>query len=204
VGGQNTMIIAKNLRKDNMDENTRNKWLIDNMAFVHHICRKYNCMHNYEDILQTAYYATLVALSRVKDGADEKQIRAYVSLYIDGYIQKYCLNNVCLVYIPEHLRQELKGKIKVDSINYEFKGDEKDKTYEEIHLQYDEKQYEEVETKLCFNNFLSEQKPKKRNVFSMMAEGIGRPATAKALKLSQERIRQILKEERLKYKNCME
>ena len=181
-----------------MDRNERNQWVIDNMAFIHTVIRRFKNMSNYEDIAQTACYAAIEALDRCEPNCDEKRLRQYVSKYINGYVIKYCINNNCIVYIPHHERTKV--KLLVDSINYEYYDGERPKTFEELYLGYDEPGFEEAETKVDYERFLGKLKESKRKVVMLMAENGSRKKTAKIMGFSRdERVRQIVNEVKPKF-----
>lgn len=179
-----------------MTKDERNEWLINNMAFVLTIIKRFKRLSNYEDIAQTACYAALVALDRCEPGVDERQMRQYVAKYINGYVIKFCINNNCLVFIPHHERGKV--DITVHSTDYEYSNDDGSITsFEELYLPEEELGYEEVETKIDFERILGTLKENKRKVVVLMAENESRKITAEIMGYARsERIRQILNEVR--------
>ena len=181
-----------------MDRNERNQWVIDNMAFIHTVIRRFKNMSNYEDIAQTACYAAIEALDRCEPNCPEKKLRQYVAKYVNGYVIKYCINNDCLVYIPEHKRGIV--EVKVNSISYEYEKDGNIASFEELFLASEETGYEEVETKVDYELFLGKLKESKRKVVMLMAENGSRKKTAEIMGFSRdERVRQIVNEVKPKY-----
>ena len=182
-----------------MDRNERNQWVIDNMAFIHTVIRRFKNMPNYEDIAQTACYAAIEALDRCEPNCPEKTLRQYVAKYVNGYAIKYCKDNACLVFIPHHERGKV--DISVDSINYKFAdSNDNTKTFEELYLSDEEAGFEEVETKVDYEIFLSKLKESKRKVVMLMAENGSRKKTAKIMGFSRdERVRQIVNEVKPKF-----
>lgn len=179
-----------------MDRNERNQWVIDNMAFIHTVIKRFRNLPNYEDIAQTACYAAIEALDRCEPNCSEKRLRQYVAKYVNGYVIKYCKNNDCLVFIPHHERGKI--DISVDSINYDL--DSEGRTYEELFLVDEETGYEEVETKVDYELFLGKLKESKRKVVMLMAENGSRKKTAEIMGFSRdERVRQIVNEVKPKF-----
>lgn len=87
-----------------MEREQRNQWIIDNMKFVFAVCKKWRKRDDYEDILQTAFKAAIIALDRADEDADGKAIRSYVAKYINGIVGRECFNSI--LYIPHRDRED--------------------------------------------------------------------------------------------------
>ena len=151
-------------------------------------------MPDYEDILQVGCEATLKALTRVKDGADDKAVRGYVGKYIEGYVIRYLDYNKHKVHVPYQLINEV--NVLVDSIDYEFSdGEGKTKTYEELFLADTETGYEEAEVKVDFDRFTATLKPKYKRAFELMSEVEDQKTAGHIMGYVRgERVRQMIRE----------
>ena len=74
------------------------------MKFVFAVCKKWRNREDYEDVLQTAFKAAILALDRADEDADGKAIRSYVAKYINGIVGRECFNSI--LYIPHRDRDD--------------------------------------------------------------------------------------------------
>lgn len=151
------------------------------MGFIYTVCKKWKNLPNREDILQTACYATLKALSRVKEDAEEKAIRTYVAKYIDGYVMKM-LKKSCVVSIPEREVKEV--ELRIESFDFENDG----LTFEFL-KPYIEIGYENVEIMADLDLMTRKMSDKKRKTAYLLMQGYERKDIAKVMGCSIELIR---------------
>ena len=162
----------------------RNKWLLDNMGFIYEVCQKYRFRRDYEDCIQTAFIGAIVALDRVREDAEEKEKRGFISRYIDGYVLNHCVKKDCIVHIPRYSYDQ-GVRLDVMSIEYEYENDE---TFESMFLPYNDPGYEESEIKTDLFNAIKGLSDKMIKTAAMLLEGYERKDIAQSDGCSRQAI----------------
>lgn len=178
-----------------MNKEQRNEWIVNNMGFIYTVCKKYKNLPNQEDIIQTACYGALEALSRAKEGADEKAIRSYVARYIDGYVLKLIKKN-SVVSVP--LREVKDARVIVESLDYE-----KDGITLDFLQPYNETGYEEAEILADLDTAIKKMPEKKRKTAFLLMAGYERSDIAKIMGCTTELIRLRIKDIRKEIKKAL-
>ena len=161
-----------------METEKRNQWLIDNMKFVFTVCKKFRNRDDYEDVQQTAFMATLDALSRVREGANEKEIRAYVARWIDGVVHRECY--ISTFYVPYRDRYKVKLNVISTDMTFDSEDGTDGLTFEEAYLPSTERGYDEVMMKVDFLNKISMLSETIRNRGLLLIDGYSQSEIAKA------------------------
>lgn len=183
-----------------MTKYERDKWVVDNIRFIHTVCKQWRKFNNYDDIFQTACLATLEALSRVDDDANDKMIRSYVARYIYGYVVKYVINT-CLVFIPHHERG--KTELSILSTDYEYTDSESTFTIDELFLQNTDSGFEEAEVMTDFTASLKRLSKKKQEVALLLAQGYTQYEVADIMDNTHQYINLINREVKQSYRKYM-
>jgi RNA polymerase sigma factor (sigma-70 family) len=161
----------------------RNEWIVDNQRLIHKICQKWRYRRDYEDIVQTAFVAAIKALDRSQKGCDDKALRGYISLYIEGHVMNYCIKKDCIVTLPRYYYD--KGvRLEVMSIDYEYNKQD----FEELYLSDNENGYEVVDVMTDFENAISGLDDHLKRTARMLAAGYERKDIQKVEKCSQQAI----------------
>ena len=162
----------------------RNKWLLDNMGFIYEVCQKYRCRRDFEDCVQTAFIGAIAALDRIREDADEKEKRGFISRYINGYVLNYCIKTECSVHVPRYA-YDIGVRPEVMSMDYEYDDEE---TFGSIYVPYNEPGYEEAEVLTDLKNCISDLTEKLQRTALMLYEGYTRRDIAEMDHCSQNAI----------------
>lgn len=166
-----------------MTVDERNTWIVDNQRLIHKICQKWRYRRDYDDIVQTAFMATIDALDKSKDKCDEKELRAYITAYIEGYVMNYCIKRDSIVDVPRYAYDN-GVRVEVMSIDYEYR----DQTFEELYLSSAETGYESVELMADFEWAIKGLKDYLKRTARMLVAGYDRTDIRKMENITQQAI----------------
>ena len=134
----------------------RNDWIVQNLGLIRFFLRDFRTYGNYEDIIQEGTIGAMVALDRM-EGEVKKE---YVRKYVIGYVRH---SFGAIVHVPKHININ----IEVLSLNYDYDSDRNAADY----LVSGYERYNDVITKVDFENALKHLKPNKREIAEMYSKG---------------------------------
>ncbi len=171
-----------------MTRQERNSYVESNLGLVRHWLQKYKSLPCYEDILQHGIMGMIEALDRMDDGNINQ---GYIKRYVCGVAITYITKLEPMVYKVNS------GKGTYESVDCNsldatvgYEGDTV--SYGEL-LVDEEDAYEDVITKVDFEDYVNRSKINYKDEMLLFLSGYDRTDIAKAAGVSYEALRQQLK-----------
>lgn len=177
-----------------MDINKRNRWIEENLNYIHFMLKKFHGMPNYEDLFMEGVLAAIKAL----DNADEsKGIHAYVGKNIYCSVLNY-LNRIDVPVTPKSTGKGTYYKVSCYSLDKQIKDEAESMCFGDM-IQDTENEMDEVVTRCDFERMIDNYNGKHKQEMYLFLDGYDRKDVAKAMGITYEALRQNLEKMKRKY-----
>lgn len=176
-----------------MDIKKRNRWIEENLNYIHFMLKKFHGMPNYEDLFMEGVLAAIKAL----DNADEsKGIHAYVGKNVYCSVLNY-LNRIDVPVTPKSTGKGTYYKVSCYSLDKQIKDEAESMCFGDMLPAKDE--LGDVVTKCDFERMIEHYNGSHKDKMYLFFDGYDRTEVANAMGISYERLRQNLKKMERKY-----
>jgi len=138
--------------------------ILNNIALVHHIAKKYKGIAEYEDLVSEGIVGLVEASKRID--SEKGNVSSYLGSYISGYMLRY-INTVLPMIRTPYQKENMYQVISYDSFVSE---DNDDSTLSGCVGYYDDS-FDEVIVKCDFENAMKKLGKRDRYVYEQLAKG---------------------------------
>lgn len=167
-----------------MTREERNRFVEDNLKFVHHLLKPYNRLPNYEDYYMQGVLGMIDAL----DNMEGEINKSYIGSYVTGYVKRY-INRIDVPVTPISNRRGTYERVDCCSLNCSL-GDDTSDTFEDVLADANDA-IDDAITYADFKAAMDKTNVRNKKPFEFLLKGYNRTDAAKMSGISRQRVDQM-------------